>query len=244
MFNKAIFVAIALFASIGVGASTCDSGCDYVAPSTIEQGQEVHLQGPASSPQGRALDYEWRIYLCDGTDISASVFGGPQTSRDLYFQSPPYGDYRVALTVRDHGFPTTCYDVKGICGTSTQGGCPTFCCGDVCEADPVTATCPFHIAYTGPSGANYQYRWLLDGFVYKYGTAESDKEVTIDWSQSTFTDPMTAIVHLIGYGDHAISFQIWAPDPATSILTQIKDCPSTCHIYKVQKPVAEIHLVV
>lgn len=244
MFNKAIFVAIALFASIGVGASTCDSGCDYVAPSTIEQGQEVHLQGPASSPQGRALDYEWRIYLCDGTDISASVFGGPQTSRDLYFQSPPYGDYRVALTVRDHGFPTTCYDVKGICGTSTQGGCPAFCCGDVCEADPVTATCPFHIAYTGPSGANYQYRWLLDGFVYKYGTAESDKEVTIDWEQSTFTDPMTTIVHPIGYGDHAVSFQIWAPDPASGILTQIKDCPSTCHIYKVQKPVAEIHLVV
>ncbi len=55
MFNKAIFVAIALFASIGVGASTCDSGCDYVAPSTIEQGQEVHLQGPASKPQGREL---------------------------------------------------------------------------------------------------------------------------------------------------------------------------------------------
>mgnify|MGYP000853179875 FL=1 len=244
MFDKAIFVTIVLFASIGVGASTCDTGCDFLAPTTMEQGQQVHLQGPASSPQGRALDYEWRIYLCDGTDVSAAVFGGPQTARDLYFQSPPYGDYRVGLTVRDHGFPTTCYDVKGICGTSTQGGCPTFCCGDVCEADPVTATCPFHTAYTGVSGLNYQYRWLLDGFVYKYGTAESDKDVVIDWSQSTFTDPMTSNVHLIDYVNHALSFQIWAPDPATGNLIQIKDCPSTCPVYKVQKPVAQISLVV
>jgi hypothetical protein len=243
MFNKAIFVVLVLFASIGVGASTCPTGCDYTAPTTIEQGQQVHLQGPASSPQGRPLDYEWRIYLCDGTDVSQSVFGGPQTNRDLYFQSPPYGDYRVALTVRDRGFPTTCYDVKSICGTSTQGGCPTFCCGDVCEADPVTSTCPFHVAYTGVSGANYEYRWLLDGHVYKYGTAESDKEVVIDWSQATFVDPMTGLVHPIGYGNHAVSFEIWAPDPATGNLIRIKECPSTCNIYKVQKPVAQIALI-
>ncbi len=244
MFEKAIFIVIALFASIGIGASSCETGCDYFAPTTIEQGQQVHLQGPASSPQGRPLEYEWRIYLCDGTDVSTIVFGGPQTDRDLYFQSPPYGDYRVALTVRDREFPNTCYDVKGICGTSTQGGCPTFCCGDVCEADPVTATCPFHVAYTGVSGLNYQYRWLLDGFVYKYGTAESDKEVEIDWSQSTFTDPMTGNVHPIGYGDHAVSFQIWAPDSVTGNLVMIKDCPSTCNEYKVQKPVAQISLVI
>jgi len=243
MFNRAIFVAIALFASIGVGASTCETGCDYTAPQTMEQGQQVHLQGPAASPQGRPLDYEWRIYTCDGTDISASVFGGPQTSQDLYFQSPPYGDYRVALTVRDRGFPTTCYDVRGICGTSTQGGCPAFCCGDVCEADPVTATCPFHVAYSGPSGLNYQYRWLLDGNVYKYGTAESDKEVVIDWTQHSFTDPMNAIMYPIGYVNHAVSFEIWAPDPATGNPVKIKDCASTCNIYKVQKPVAAIALV-
>lgn len=56
MFNKAIFVAIALFASIGVGASSCETGCDYYAPTTMEQGQQVHLQGPASSPQGRPLN--------------------------------------------------------------------------------------------------------------------------------------------------------------------------------------------
>ena len=244
MFNKAIFVAIALFASIGVGASSCETGCDYYAPTTMEQGQQVHLQGPASSPQGRPLEYEWRIYLCDGTDVSAIVFGGPQTNQDLYFQSPPYGDYRVALTVRDQEFPNTCYDVRGICGTSTQGGCPTFCCGDVCEADPITDTCPFREAYTGASGLNYQYRWLLDGNVYKYGTAESDKEVVIDWTQASFVDPMTSLVHPIDYVNHAVSFEIWAPDPATGNLIKIKDCPSTCNIYKVQKPVAQISLVI
>ena len=51
MFNKAIFVAIALFASIGVGASTCETGCDYVAPTTIEQGHQVHLQGLPPRPR-------------------------------------------------------------------------------------------------------------------------------------------------------------------------------------------------
>jgi hypothetical protein len=246
MLYKALFIIIiALVASIGVGASTCSSGCDQVAPSTIEQGHQVHLQGPAASPQGRPLDYEWRIYLCDGTDISTAIFGGPETGRDLYFLSPPYGDYKVALTVRDREFPTTCYDVKTICGTSTQGGCPTFCCGNTCETDTTSprGSCPYYFVYPGISVDGYDYRWLVDGFIYKHGTGDANKYVTIDWTASSFVDA-DGIARNIGLGDHTVSFEIWAPDPSNpTVLKEIKLCPSTCNIYKVQKPAANIALL-
>ena len=66
MFNKAIFVAIVLFASIGFGASTCETGCDYVAPTTIEQGLQIHLQGPATSPRAER-------WITNGASIYAMV---------------------------------------------------------------------------------------------------------------------------------------------------------------------------
>lgn len=245
MFFKAIITVLALLALIGVGASTCSTGCDQVAPTTIEQGHQVHLQGPASSPQGRALDYEWRIYLCDGTDVSTAIFGGPRTERDLFFLSPPYGDYKVALTVKDHEFPTTCYDVKTICGTSTQGGCPTFCCGNTCEIDTTSSrgSCPYYFSYNGLTVDNYDYRWLLDGHIFKHGTGEENKYVAIDWTASSFVDA-DGVTRDINVGNHATSFEIWAPDPANpATLRMIKQCPSTCNIYKVQKPTAEIALL-
>jgi hypothetical protein len=245
---KVLLAVIALIASIGVGSSTCSSGCDQVAPATIEQGHQVHLQGPATSPQGRPLDYEWRIYLCDGTDVSTAIFGGPETSQNLYFISPPYGDYKVALTVRDQEFPTTCYDVKTICGSSTQGACPSFCCGNTCEKDTTSprGSCPYNFVYTGISVDNYEYRWLVDGFIYKRGTGDTNKQVTIEWTASSFIDAsLTPTSRPLNVGDHAVSFEIWAPDPANpAVLKQIKLCPSLCNIYKVQKPTANIALLV
>lgn len=248
-----VLVFSVLMLLTGIGASACQN-CDQTYTNPITQGTVVHLQGPATSPQGRTLDYTWVAYNCtSGAVIDLYYTGGKLESgdmdhRDLYFYMPPAGEYRVALTVRDHLFPSTCYDTKSICFTTTYT-CPTLCCQEICEASvPNYAQCPWHMSYSGPTGG-FIFKWLIDEIPYEVGgTATS---VNIDWTQSNLTGDGGVDIPL-GVGLHQICFEIWANNPETGNLEMITDCDlscscsaglTPCHVYKVEKPTANITLV-
>lgn len=257
-FTKLVILLGAFFILVGMGASMC-SNCDQTYSRPVTQGTVVHLEGPASSPQGRTLDYLWAAYDCNsGAVIDLYYTGGKLGSgdydnRDLYFYMPPAGDYRIALTVRDHVFPSTCYDTKAICFTTTFT-CPIMCCGEVCEGDtPDYTKCPWHMAYTGPTG-NYVFKWLIDGTVYTSGTGDAARSVNIDWTKSQLTGEGDVTIPL-GYGPHSIDFELFVINPDTGVQEEAGDCddsctcptniqgqliPGYCTIYKVQKPTAEI----
>ncbi len=211
----------------------------------------MHLQGPASSPQGRTLDYEWNAFLHDGTqitltDASGNVEGDELEEQNLYFYAPPAGDYYVALTVMDHAFPATCKDTKNICFTTTHGTCPTLCCGEVCEFDePDYRTCPWHMEYTGLT-ADYTFQWLIDGIVYQSGTGDAAKSVDIDWTQTALTAADPTVQIPLGYEAHSLAFRAYAPNPSGGDPVMILDCSTSCicqdpcKVFKVQKPTAKI----
>lgn len=252
-----LFAALSIIIlSIGIGASISASqctpeDCDTTIANSITEGTSVHFQGPELSPQGRPLKYEWNAYLCDGTgitltDATGNVEGIELTGRDLVFYAPPEGYYKVFLTVMDKEFPLTCKDTKTICFTTKHGDCPTLCCGEVCEKDtPDYSTCPWHMAYTGNT-ADYTFKWLIDGIVYKSGTGVSAKSVDIDWTAPKLiaADGTTEIP--LGYGLHPLGFQVYAPNPSGGDPIKIMDCTTSCscknrcNVYKVQKPTAEI----
>jgi hypothetical protein len=247
--SKPVLMLFTLVLFIGTAASTCEEGCDYTAEDNIVQGTTINLHGPELSPDGRTLDYEWRIYLCDGTDITTGVFG-TQTGKDLTFIAPPAGDYRVALTVRDQEFPQSCYDVKSICLTTTEGECPTLCCGNVCEVDTTSPRtgCPWHMEYTGLHPTGYVFKWLIDGLVHQSSDATS---VDIDWTLDPLPAGVGGVDIPLPVGAHTLSFQIWAPDPADpTTLVMLQECktsctcdPTTltpCTVNKVEKPIADI----
>jgi hypothetical protein len=244
---KAGIVVSAVLFLVGLGAAVCGS-CNYNAASSIVEGTPIHLQGPSDSgSQDRPLNYEWVLYTCPGNQIATFNFvSGGYQAQDLYFYAPPAGNYRVALTVRDKAFASTCFDTKDICFTTIPGTCPTLCCEEICEDDtPDYTKCPWHMVYTPATIVpGWQYKWLVNGVVVDTDTA-SPISVNIDWSNGLLYPP----------GVYTLTFEIWAPNPVTGTLERILNCVDSCtcstanpalakcQVRVVQKPAADISVV-
>lgn len=253
---KWLAVALVIFSALsGIGASIC-SDCTSVYSNSVPQGTVVQLQGPASSPQGRDLDYQWAAYNCtDNHQIDLYYTSGKLQPSDyqnqnLNFLMPPAGEYRIALTVRDHLFPSTCVDMQTICFT-TSFVCPELCCQEMCEATTPGSGCPWHMSYSGPVG-NYVFKWLVDGLEYKSASGEAGRSVYIDWRQSNLTG-VGGIDIPLAPGPHTLDFELFAEDPETGNLAMVGDCDVSCScsagltpctVYKVQKPMANITPVI
>ena len=252
---------VILLLSVGLGAAACTPptiGCTKTVTSAIAEGTPVTLSAPALSPQGRTIEWEWHLYDCTPTDLTATYkTSESNTAQTFSFYAPPKGDYYVALTVRDAGFRDTCHDTKTLCFTTSCSGV-TLCCGYLCNnyewPGATTTACPWYFHYDGPL-ADYRFSWYVDGDLVKQGTGSANAWYRIDWTNganpATYTE-LPSTVHTITDGEHAVTFVKerpngsggWEVVPQTGCEPSCT-CTGTpaitgCKVYIVAQPVATI----
>jgi hypothetical protein len=250
---KLCIMLLAFSFLVGLGAAVCGS-CNYQGGTAVE-GNVIHLQGPALSPtQGRAITWAWALYECpSNTNIPFNLKSVPNSGvdkQDIYFYAPKAGDYRVALTVSDARFSTTCKDVRDMCFTTEASECPEFCCGEVCkESTPnYVGGCPWKMCWTSPTGflvPGWTYEWYIDDTLYRVNTSAHTPGtdticIKVDWTKYEYA-----------VGEHKLSFEIWDEFEEQVMDCDGEDCdcedvsdPLTpCEVRVVEKPIASINRI-